>query len=211
MVESAARERLGVPGIAVFRYLDPGNDPARLEIAHQEPNSPEFEVALEYVPYGSSFLLIDDQLSLVNVVSQRARASHPHSLALGGRDLVADALADHLTLELRERQQHVESQSSHRGCGIELLGDRNERNPLFIKQLDHFGEVGQRAGEAVDLVDYHHIDETLTDVGEQLLQRGPLHRTAGEAAIIVGRAYEPPAFASLAPDERLAGLALRVE
>ena len=93
MVESAARERLGVPSIAVFRYLDPGNDPARLEIPHQGPNAPEFEVALEYVPYGSSFLLVDDQLSLVNVVSQRARASHPHPLALGVRYFVPNAFA----------------------------------------------------------------------------------------------------------------------
>src|SRR5271168_1818110 len=148
MVESAAREWLGVPGIPVFRYLEPGNDPARLQIPHQEPNAPEFEVAVEYLPYGSSFLLVDDQLSLVNVVSQRASASHPHSLALGGRYLVADALADHLTLELRERKQHVERQPSHRGGGVDLLGDRNQQNPLFIKQLDHFGEVSQRAGEA---------------------------------------------------------------
>src|SRR5271170_3719811 len=124
MVESAARKWLGVPSIAVFRYLDRGNDPARLQIPHQKPNAPEFEIMLEYVPYGSSFLLVDDQLSLVNVVSQRARASHPHSLALGAGDLVADALADHLTLELRERQQHVERQPSHRSGGIELLGDR---------------------------------------------------------------------------------------
>ena len=43
-----------------------------------------------------------------DVVAERQRAAHPHALALGGRDLVADALARDLALELGEGQQHVE-------------------------------------------------------------------------------------------------------
>jgi hypothetical protein len=42
-------------------------------------------------------------------LSKRERAAHPHALALGGRDLVADAFTDHFALGLRERQQQVEA------------------------------------------------------------------------------------------------------
>src|ERR1039457_2558362 len=70
--------------------------------------------------------------------------AHPHSLALGGGDLVPDPLARYLALELRERQQDVERKSAHRGRRVELLGARNKRNAVRIEHLDHLGEVGER-------------------------------------------------------------------
>ena len=57
------------------------------------------------MPYGSRFVVVDDQLALAEVVSHRQRSAHPHPLALGGGDLVADTLANNLALELRERQE----------------------------------------------------------------------------------------------------------
>ncbi len=54
-------------------------------------------------------------------VTQGRDAAHPHPLALGGGDLVADALAGDLALKLGEGQQHVQHQSAHRGGGVELL------------------------------------------------------------------------------------------
>ena len=57
--------------------------------------------------------LIHDQLAVLDVVAERHEAAHPHALLAGGRELVADALADHLALELREGQQDVERQPAH--------------------------------------------------------------------------------------------------
>src|SRR5271166_4071754 len=47
------------------------------------------------------------------------------------------------------------------------------------------------------------------DVGEQPVQSGPLHRGAGEPAVVISRAQAHPAFVPLAVDEGLAGFALR--
>ena len=79
---------------------------------------------------------------------------------LRGRDLVADALGGDLPLELGEGQEHVQGQPSHAGGGIEGLGDGHERDAVGVEQLDELGEVGERAGQAIDLVDHHHIDRS---------------------------------------------------
>ena len=71
-----------------------------------------------------------------------------------------------LPLELRERQQHVQGEPAHRGGGIELLGDRHERHPVRIEQLDELGEVCQRAGQAVDLINDNDTDFAHPDVGQ---------------------------------------------
>jgi hypothetical protein len=39
----------------------------------------------------------------------------------------------------------------------------------------HLGEVGQRAGQPVDLVDHHNLGRTLADICEQSLQGRSLH------------------------------------
>ena len=132
-------------------------------------------------------------------------------LLLRCRDLVADALARDLALELGERQQHVQRQPAHRGGGVELLRDRDERDAVGIEDLDDLGEVGQRAGQPVDLVDHHNVDLAGRDVGQQTLQGRPLHGAAGEAAVVVRGRQHDPALVLLAPDVGLAGLALGVQ
>ena len=80
--------------------------------------------------------------------------------------LVADALAGDLALELGEGQKHVERQPPH-GCrGVELLRHRDKRNVLVVESLDDLGEVGERAGQPVHLVDDDHIDFSGADVVE---------------------------------------------
>jgi hypothetical protein len=59
--------------------------------------------------------------------------------------------------------------------GVELLGDRNKRHRVRIEQLDHLGEVGQRTGQPIHLVDHYDIDDPLADVGQQTLQGRTLH------------------------------------
>src|SRR5262249_28523513 len=72
-------------------------------------------------------LLVDDgELAILEFVSQRHHSADPQALALGSRHLVANALGGDLSLELRKREQHVQSESAHRGGRVELLGHRDE-------------------------------------------------------------------------------------
>src|SRR6266550_6930669 len=71
----------------------------------------------------SGLVSIDDELAVFHVVSERWHAAHPHTLFLGGSDLVAHTLANDLALKLGEGQQHVEREPSHAGRGVELLRD----------------------------------------------------------------------------------------
>jgi hypothetical protein len=43
---------------------------------------------------------------------------------------------------------------------------------MGIEQLDQLGEIGERAGQAVDLVDHHDIDVADPQIGEKCLQAG---------------------------------------
>ena len=116
---------------------------------------------------------VHDQLAVAQVVAERHGPSHPHALALAGGDLVADALASDLALELREGQQHVERQPAHAGGGVELLGDGHEGGAMAVQHLHDLGEVGEGSSEAIYLVDDDEVDKAGLDVGQQALQGGP--------------------------------------
>ena len=105
-------------------------------------------------------------LAVFGGVSEWDDAADPEPLALGGGDLVANALGGDFPLELGKRQQHIERQSPHRGRGIELLGDRDEGHAVAIEQFDELGEFRQGAGQAVDLVDHNDIDLACPDVSQ---------------------------------------------
>ena len=96
-------------------------------------------------------------------------------------------------------------------CTNRLTSHADERDLVPVEDLDERREVGERAAEPVDLVDDDHVDEPLLDVGEKALQPGPLQRSAGDAAVVIGGAHQHPAFGLLAGDVGLAGLALGVE
>ena len=81
----------------------------------------------------------------------------------------------------------------------------------MIEDLDDLGEVGQRARQPVDLVDDHDIDPAFADVAQQPLQRGSLHRAAGDAAIVILVGNKSPSERCLRSDVSGAGLTLRVE
>ena len=88
---------------------------------------------------------------------------------------------------------------------------RDEGDAVRLEHVHQLGEVGQRAAQAVDLVDHHHVHRPALDVGEQPLQRRPLQRAAGEAAVVVAVADQRPALGALGGDVGLAGVALGVE
>jgi len=56
---------------------------------------------------------VDGERALAGIIADRHIAAHPHSLFLRGGDLVADAFAGDLALELGEGQQHIERQAPH--------------------------------------------------------------------------------------------------
>jgi hypothetical protein len=58
------------------------------------------------IAYDFRLALNHNKLAVLRPVAERRDAAHPHSFLLRGGDLVADALADDLTLELRKRQQN---------------------------------------------------------------------------------------------------------
>ena len=67
------------------------------------------------MPDEVSFLRIDYQLAVVDVIPKRHWPAHPHALALGRSNLVANPLNGDFALKLREGQEHVEGEPSHAG------------------------------------------------------------------------------------------------
>lgn len=157
------------------------------------------------------FALVDEQLAILDPISKRDWPAHRDTLLLGGRDLVADAFASDLTLELGERQQHVKREPTHAGGGVETLGDADEACFRLVEHLDDLGKVGKAAGQPVDLVEEDDVDLASFDIGEQPLKAGPLQIATREAAIIVAILHQHPAFVPLAERIGCAGLVLGVE
>ena len=91
--------------VALVDQLAPlGPDILGPQRADQLGGRAELDEPLEDHPDGRGLGLVDDQLAVLDLVAERDEAAHPHALPAGGRELVADALADHLALELGEGQ-----------------------------------------------------------------------------------------------------------
>lgn len=128
-------------------------------------------------PYG----LVERLLDLVKQVSRDDRLMKPRMDC----DLVADPLAGDLAFELGKRQQHIERQPPHGRGGVERLGDTDKADFASVELLDDPGDVGEAAGQAVDLVDDHDIHAALGDVAEQPLKGRSFHRAARVASAVV--------------------------
>jgi hypothetical protein len=110
-----------------------------------------------------------------------------------------------------KESKNVEREPAHAGGGVEGLGDRHEGHAVLVEQLDQLGEVGERAGETVDLIDDHDADLASPDIGQKPLQGWAVERGSGETAIVVAIGNQAPALMRLALDIGLAGLALGIE
>jgi hypothetical protein len=82
---------------------------------------------------------------------------------------------------------------------------------VLIEQLDELGEVSQRAGQTIDLVDNDDVDLSSLHILKQPAQRRAVGIAAGEAAIVVFGPDHRPAGMGLAPDISLRGIILSVE
>src|SRR6202045_4888862 len=120
-VECAARDRLAADEAPRSARPRLTLDPARFELRLQQADRTEFGIAAENQANGIRLAIDHDELVVLRSIPERRHATHPQPLLLRGGDLVADALADDLALELREGQQNVEGQAPHRGRRVELL------------------------------------------------------------------------------------------
>ena len=134
-VEIAFRDRLTLLG----------QHSARLQLAHQGRARSDFYKPVEDGAHLSGLGRIDDELAVLDVVSERHRSAHPQASHPAGPHLVADALGGDLSLELCKAEQDIEGQPPHGGRGIEALRDTDERHSVPVEHLDQLGEVHQRA------------------------------------------------------------------
>ncbi len=157
--------------------------------------------------------LVDQQLPPAgcNVVAQRRSTATPLAQAFGRGHLVADALDHVLALELGEADQDVQHQPAHGRGGVEVLGHGDEGDLVLLQDLEQTDEVGERAGQAVELVDRDHLHLACFDVGQQALQGWALGIGSGEAAVVVAFGADHPALAALTGNELLAALTLRIQ
>ena len=64
-----------------------------------------------------------------------------------------------------QRQKHVERQSAHWRCGVESLGDSNERDAVGIEDLDNLTKsASERVNESIRPVDDNHVIWLCTNV-----------------------------------------------
>jgi hypothetical protein len=113
------------------------------KLASQIGRGAEADEALEHHADGRCLGVIHDELTVVDVVAERRPAAHPHAAGARGGELVANALADHLALELSEGEQDVQRQPPHAGRCVEVLGNGHERDAVPVECLDQPREVHQ--------------------------------------------------------------------
>jgi hypothetical protein len=92
----------------------------------------------------------------------------------------------------------------------DCVTETNE-TPSASKISTSLAEVRERAGEPIDFVDHHHINQPGADRGEKALQGGPLERPAREAAIVKVLLDQAPALRGLALHIGSRGFPLRIE
>src|SRR5258708_5004470 len=193
-IESATVYRLTTIRNAVGPNPSFTPDPRTGKFIVQIANRFEHEIATVDIDDSTGLVFVDDELAVFHVVSERWHATHPHALLFRGGDLIPHTLANDLALKLGEGQQHIEREPSHAGRGVELLRDRHERHAATVENLH---EIGERSRQSVNLVDDDYIDLICLDVGQQALQRRPLHRTAGISTVIILGWQDRPALVFL--------------
>ena len=143
LVDVALVDRSALAGLAVLRGPGFRRHAIQFQLLDESRTGAEFNEALEDVPDQFGLAFVGHQSTVLHVVAQRWHAAHPHTLALAGCDLVANAFAGDFSFEQGEGQQDVQHQAAHRGRRVELLGDRHERHTKAFEHFDHLGEVRQ--------------------------------------------------------------------
>jgi hypothetical protein len=71
-----------------------------VELDPEQRDRAKFRIAPEDHPDGRRLRLIHGQFAVLDIIAERHVRAHPYALAFRRRDLVADALASDLALEL---------------------------------------------------------------------------------------------------------------
>src|SRR3546814_6494208 len=82
-----------------------------IELVGKRIDRGQLQIALHDVTDETGFAVVDHQLAVLDIIAERDRTAHPDALLLGSSDLVADALAGNLALELSERKPAIEGQA----------------------------------------------------------------------------------------------------
>src|SRR6202030_3260992 len=120
------------------------HDAGSLELCLQQRDRAKLGVALEDHPDSRRLGFADDQLPFPDVVAERHIAAHPHALGLRRGDLVANALAGDLALELGEREQHVFVARAPE----EVVEENRERREDALSRMEKLAAALARLGGA---------------------------------------------------------------
>ena len=82
---------------------------------------------------------------------------------------------------------------------------------MGIQHIDDLGEIGERPGKAIDLVNERNLNLASLDIGEEPLQGRALYLVARELSVVVHLGKRDPSGVTLARDVGLTGFALRIE
>src|ERR1700724_574047 len=121
-IERAAREWLAAPQATRGAGPQLALDAPGFQLVLQQPDGAEFFVAAKDQAHDLRLAFDDDELAVLRLITERRHPTHPHPLPFRGGDLVANAFADDLALELREGQQNVEGQAVESECGAVAVG-----------------------------------------------------------------------------------------
>ncbi len=143
-------------------------------------------------------------------ISQGRPAAIPQALLGAFRDLVGDALHDHLPLELAEGKQHVEHEHSHPRAGVESLRGGNEVDLVLVEDFPELIEAVQVVGDAVELAGDDDIDIAGADFPKEGLHSGSFKGLSQVSRIIQIQSYFP-AFMEVNRNGVLADIALAFE
>src|SRR5712675_1042010 len=194
-----------------FRVRSLETMPCWRRSANEGREAAKLKIATVNEPHQLGLGFVDPDLAVLGIVAERHHPADPQTLALGGRDLVANALGSDLAFELGEREKDIEREPAHGRGGIELLGDRYERDIMLVEQLDKLGKVCQRPGQPVDLIDHDHIDLAGPYVTKKLLQSWAVGIAAGKSPVIVLASDQGPAGMRLAADVGLRSIVLGIQ
>lgn len=111
---------------AVLPFPPLGLDPFLVHFLEKEPYGARFQIGPEYPPYRLGLLRHDDEFVVLVDVAERHVSTHPHALALGSSQLVADPFGNDLPLKLGKAQKDIQRKPAHAVGGVEGPGDRDE-------------------------------------------------------------------------------------
>src|SRR5215471_9221579 len=99
-VEVPARERLPAARDAFRRRPTLRSEPEAVGLLLDPAHAAERAIEREDIAHRFGFDRVDDQCALARIIAERHDTAHPHPLLLRGGNLVANALAGDLALEL---------------------------------------------------------------------------------------------------------------